>query len=232
MSVGRCLINTGNPDEEVIKEFISLHPDFDIFKKTYIPAIGITIPMIVRYIVHCYDKNSAIAIEHKAKWMIKKKEAALRSKFPTRSDNGAIKFTKEAEDIIFCKDIEVSKLIVRYQSMQFDNDFQMYSIYKELYHNVMLELQLFKFDKPSDLAKAIQNGEGILKDIEKLEYKIFSGDEERTLKSMLYEEAYKSSLELRPEHLATKREEGENIVDINPYGEGYKPSKLKFLNDQ
>lgn len=231
MSIGRCLINTGDPDDQIIDEFIALHPEFEAFEKTYTEREGITLPMLVKYIVYCYDKNSTIAIEHKAKWIFKKKEAATRAKFPTLSDNGAIKFTKESEDIIFCKDKSVSELIVRYLSLQFDNDFQMYMIYRELYHNVMMELQKFTFDKPSDLQKAIQNGEGILKDIEKLEYKLFSGEEERSLKSMLYEEAYKSSLELRPEQLVTKRENGEDLVDIKPYGE-YKAQKQRFLNDQ
>lgn len=229
--IGRCLINTGNPDESVIEEFIALHPDFEQFEKLHAEKEGITLPMIIRYIVNCYDKNSSIAVEHKAKWIVKKKESATRAKLPTYSDNGAIKFTKESEDIIFCKNEEISKLIVRYLSLQFDNDFQMYMIYRELYHNVMMELQKFTFDKPSDLQKAIQNGEGILKDIEKLEYKLFSGDEERTLKSMLYEEAYKSSLELRPEQLVTKRENGEDLVDVKPYGD-YKATKQHFLNDQ
>jgi len=232
MAGGRCLLQTGLSDEELIKEFVDLHPDFTAFFVSYSPADGMTLSMLIRYLVHCYDKNSSIAVEHKASWVIKKKESALRAGFPMVSINGAMKFTESAENIIFNKDPEFSDIIVRYLSLQFSNDFQMYMIYRELYHNVMLELQAFRFPKPSDLAKAKQNGEEILMDIEKLEYKMFSGDEDRTLKSLLYESAYKASLDLRPEQLISRRERNEPLVDITPYGSDYEIPKLKFIGDQ
>lgn len=232
MATGRCLCNTGLPDDELIKEFSDLHEDLLKFVQTFICPSGLTIPMLIRYIVFCYDKNSAVAIEYKSKWIQKKKVAATRAKFPTFQDNGATKFTAEAEDIIFNKNIPFGQTIVTYLAVQWDGDWELYCVYKDLHHNVMKELQKFDFNKPSDLKTAKQNGEDIKDDIEKLEYKFFSGQEEGELKSLLYESAYKASLELRPEHLATKRENNEPLVDINPYQEGYMPEKLKFLDDK
>ena len=232
MATGRCLCNTGLPDDELVKEFSDLHEDLAEFVRTFDCPKGLTIPMLIRYTVYCYDKNSAVAIEYKSKWIQKKKVAATRAKFPTYQDNGATKFTEESENIIFNKNIPFGQIIVRYLAVQWDSEWEIYCVYRELQHNVMKELQKFDFNKPSDLKTAKQNGEDIQHDIEKLEYRFFSGNEEATLKALLYEDAFKASLELRPEHLATKRENGEQLVDINPYGDGYSVDKLKFLNDE
>jgi len=232
MSVGRCLLNTGLPDAELLDEFSDLHEEFAQFRSSFDPPSGLTLPMLIRYMIFCYDKNSAVAIEYKTKWILKKKVAATRAKFPTFQDNGATKFTEESESIIFGRSIPFGQIIVRYLAIQWDSDWELYCVYKELSHNVMKELQKFDFSKPNDLKIAKQNGADIQHDIEKLEYKIFSGQEEMNLKSLLYADAYKASLELRPEFLASKRENGEPLVDINPYGDGYKVDTLKFLNDE
>ena len=231
MATGRCLINTSNPDVDVLREFSELHTDFAAFVFSFEVPMGMTLPMLIRYMTLCYDKNSSIAIEHKGKWILKKKESAIRAKFPTWQDNGATKFTEEAESIIFNKNVLFLEIVTRYLAIQFDTDFQIYIVYKEMLLNVLMEIMKFKFDNPGQTAKAKQNADEIQEDIEKLEYKIFSGNEERTLKSLLYEEAYKSSLELRPESIVTKREAGEPIVDIKPYGENYEMPKAKFIGD-
>ena len=231
MNLGRCLINTAGTDAEIYDEFISLHPEFREFAKKFVLPKGFNIPMLVRYLVFCYDKNSSIAIEHKARWMVKKREAAGRAKFPSEIRDNTLKFTAESEEIIFNKNPQFSDIIVRYLALQFENDFELYMVYKEMLHNVMKELQKYNFDKPSDLSKAKQNAQEIQEDIDKLEFKLFSGEEERTLKTMLYAEAYKSSLELRPEHVVTRNENGESVVDVEPYGKGYKPKKLKYVDD-
>lgn len=232
MSIGRCLLNSGLPDAELLDEFSDLHEEFAQFRSSFDPPSGLTLPMLIRYMIFAYDKNSAVAIEYKTKWILKKKVAATRAKFPTFQDNGATKFTPEAEDIIFNKNISFGQLIVTYLAIQWDGDWEMYCVFKDLYHNVMKELQRFNFNKPAELKTAKLNAEEIQHDIEKLEYKFFSGNESSDLKSLLYESAYKASLELRPEALATKRENNEPLVDINPYGDGYKIDTLKFLNDQ
>jgi hypothetical protein len=232
MPIGRCLIDTSRSDQDIIDQFRSLHEDFQKFADEFQCPPGIELPMLIKYMVFAYDRNSHIAIDYKAQYIIKKKQSAIRAKFPTLSDNGATKFTKEAENIIFNKNEEFGRIIIRYLSLQFSNDWQIYIVYNEMLVNVLQELMAFKYDKPSDLAKAKDNERTIREDIAKMEYRMFSGEEMMELKTILYAEAYKASLELRPEFLATKRENGEKVVDINPYGENYEVDQLKFVDDK
>jgi hypothetical protein len=229
---GRCLIQTGATDDDIISELYNLDRGFSDLVSEIDPPLGITIPMLVRYMVFAYDKNSHIAIEFKSRWIQKKKESAIRAGFPTINDGNLLKFTVESESIIFNKNPQFSDLIMLYLFIQWDSDWLMHSVYNEMYYNVMKDLQKYNYDKPSDLQKAKQNAEDIREDIDKLNYKIFSGMEDRTLVNLLYEDSYRKSLDLRPEQLITKKERGEPVVDITPYGSNYEIPVLKFIGDQ
>jgi len=229
---GRCLLNVGLPDEDLIIDFCNLHEDFKIFAQNEELPSSITLAMLIRYMVHCYDRNSAIVMQHKSEWIIKKKNSAIKAGFPLIKIDGSEKFISECEDIIFNKRASLNNVIVRYLALEFDNDFAMLSIYSEMYYNVMKDLQAYKFDKSIDFERLKKMAESIKDDIDRLDYKIFSGGEEREMKNVLYAFAYKRSLELRPESLISKKENGEPLVDINPYGDGYKVDKMKFLGDE
>ena len=229
---GRTLVNTSNPDEVVLKEFKALHPDFADFVDNYKVSVRLKKVAIIRFIVYCYDKNSHVALELKSKWINKKKEAAVRANFATFNDNGINRFILDAEEIIFGKNEYVNNIIIQYVALQFDNDFQMYMVYKDMLVHVLKELADYNFDNPGQVAKAKANAEEIMGDIERLENKMLSGDDVNSIKSLLYEEAYKSSLELRPEHIVTKKEQGKPVVDIKPYGDGYDIGKMIFIGDE
>lgn len=232
MSQGRCLLNTGLPDEDLVADFMGLHDNFRTFAQTKTLPDKITLPMLIRYIVNCYDRNSAIVMQYKNEWIIKKKHSAIKAGFPMISVDGRDKFISQCEDIIFNKMSGINDLIMCYLSIQYDSDFMMYSTYSEMYYNLMKDLQEYNFDKSIDFERTKKMAESIKDDIDRLDYKIFSGGEEREMKNVLYEFAYKRSLELRPEALITKKENGEPLVDINPYGDGYAVDKMKFLGDE
>lgn len=229
---GRCLLNTGLPDEDLIIDFRNLHEDFDLFVQNSVMPNGVTMAMLIRYMVNCYDRNSAIVLQYKSEWILKKKNSAIKAGFPMVKVGNVDKFTAECEDIIFNKMPSLNSVIIRYLELEFDSDFFMFSTYNEMYFNVMKDLQAYNFDKSVDFERLKKMAESIKDDIDRLSYKIFSGGEEREMKNVLYAFAYKRSLELRPESLISKKENGEPLVDINPYGDGYKVDKMKFTGDE
>ncbi len=231
MATGRTLIDPNISDEDIINQLLKLHPDFDDLIKSIELPVGINLSMVIRYIIYAYDKNSYIALEYKNKFIIKKKNAALRARFPMIIIDNIQKFSKESEDIIFNRIASVLDIVLRYLYIQFDDEWLRLHVYTELYYKITSDLLKNKYEKPQELKIARQNELEIKEDIEKLNYKIFSGEEERTLVSMLYEDSYKKSLELRPEQIVTKRENNEKIVDIEPYGVGYEIDKMKFSGD-
>ena len=230
--MARCLLNTGLPDEDLILDFMALHDNFRVFVQNHTLPEGITFPMLIRYIVNCYDKNSAIVLQHKSEWIIKKKNSAIKAGFPLVMVDGKEKFPQQFEGVIFNKMPGFNDIVMCYLSIQFDSDFMMYSVFHEMYYNLMKDLQAYNFDKSIDFERTKKMAESIKDDIDRLDYKIFSGGEEREMKNVLYAFAYKRSLELRPESLISKKENGEPLVDINPYGDGYKVDKMKFTGDE
>jgi hypothetical protein len=104
-------------------------------------------------------------------------------------------------------------------------------IYNETYLHQSAELMKYDFAQPAHVKAAKENLDTLNKDIEELEFKIFSGEETKKMKNLLYEESANLLNDLRPERIALKLEKGLPPVDINPYG-NYKPKKMQFMGDE
>jgi len=228
MSDSKCLVDLSLADDVVIRRFSSLHDDFSSFVKqrndnTTVPTIN-----IIRFIVLCYDKESTLREQYKARWTLRKKMAAKESGLL----NLEAKHKANVDDIIYGNIQEINAIIVKYLSLLFDRDFMAYAVYAEILIKQYEQLIKFKFDRPSDAAKAKENVESLQKDLTDLEEKIFGGGDVKSLKNLLNREAKHFAIaELRPESVVSKLEKGERVVDESPYGEDYVIDKMRFLGD-
>lgn len=229
MNFNNTLIDVSLEDGEIVNQFTALHPDFSVFsEKRDDKLTDITTAQIVKYVVYCYDKESPLVDAYKKRWSVKKRESAIAAGFK-QDDKGH--FSEHVDELIFCQNDAVNKLILRYLYLLHDRLFQTYVIYNEMYLHQSEELIKFNFAQPSHAKAAKENLDTLNKDIEELEFKIFSGEETKKMKDLLYEESSNIFNDLRPERIAIRIEKGETPVDYNPYG-NYKPEKMQFMGDE
>ena len=229
MDYSKTLININQDDEIVISEFMNLHPDFALFiEKRDDGLMSVDSVKVVRYIVNCYDKESPLVHSYRKRWLIKKRESALAAGLPKKEDD---RFNEESDRIIFCQSDVVNRIILKYLHLMHDRLFQTYVIYNEMYLNQSAELMRYDFAQPSHAKAAKENLDTLGKDIEELEYKIFSGEETKKLKDLLYEESVNMFNDLRPERIAIRLEKGLPATDENPYGD-YQKESMHFLGDE
>lgn len=229
MDYTKTLIDLSKQDEDVVKQFSALHPDLDLFVKERKDELkSLSTEQIIRYIVLCYDKESPVVDAYKKRWAVKKRESAIGAGLRLNT-NG--KFSKEVDDLIFCHDEVIDRVILRYLYLLHDRLWQTYTIYNEMYLHQSAEILLYNYQQPGHAKAAKENLDTLGKDIEELEFKIFSGEETKKLKDMLYEESANILNELRPEKIAVRLEQKQPAVDYNPYGE-YVANKMRFLGDE
>lgn len=228
MDYSKTLIDLSMKDEAVVKNFAALHPIFKDWVDKRSDEIKLETPKIIRYVVACYDKESPVVSAYKKRWMVKKRESAIVAGFP-QTEGG--KFTKDADSVIFCQNNVINRVILRYLYLLHDRLYQTYVIYNEMYLHQSAELMRYDFAQPAHAKAAKENLDTLGRDIEEVEYKIFSGEETKVMKDLLYEESTNLFNELRPERIAIRLEEGKKAVDYSPYG-NYEPEKMKFLGDE
>jgi hypothetical protein len=225
----KALIDLSHQDAGVVEQFTTLHPDLEAWAKSRADGLtSLSTVSVIKYVVSCYDKESPLVNSYKRRWAVKKRESALVAGF-AQNENGH--FSEEADQVIFCHNNVTNKLILRYLYLQHDRLYQTYVIYNEMYLNQSAELMRYEFAQPAHAKAAKENLDILGKDIEELEFKIFSGEETKKMKDMLYEEATNIFNDLRPEKIAMRLEEGKPAVDYNPYG-NYKPKKMQFMGDE
>lgn len=223
----KCLVDIELPDEEIVSRFGKLHEDLAHWLVSREDGLAIPAVNIIKYIVACYDSESPVVKEHSKRWTVKKRESAKLSGMLNVGKTGA----RDIDAILYCKNVVINKVTVRYLAMLSDRDFLMYAIYNEMLISQSEQILKSAFEKPGDVAKAKTNIEVIQDDISKLEQKIFGGDDVRVLKNILQEESRRFVVtELRPENIVTKHENKEQLVE-GPYGD-YVPEKLRFLDDK
>ena len=228
MNWSKCLIDISAQDAVLNSKFSELHPDISAWVDTRSDGTQLDTSQIIRYLVACYDKESPLVNSYKKRWAIKKRESAIAAGFKP-DDSGS--FTDEVHDLILCKNDEINKVILRYLYLQHDRLFQTYVIYSEMYLHQSREILKYDFQQPAHAKAAKENLDTLNKDIEELEFKIFSGEETKVLKDMLYEESGNLLNDLRPERIAIRLEQGLPAVDYNPYG-NYKKEPMRFIGDE
>ena len=228
MDFSKTLIDIRKKDAEIVKDFTALHPDFSDFANNREDGTDLTEIQIIKYIVACYDKESPLVTLYKKRWSVKKKECAVLAGLP-QDKNG--KFSESADQLIFCQNDVIDKIILRYCYLLHDREWNTYVIYNEMYIHQSIELIKYNFQQPGHAKTAKENLDTLNEDIEALEFKIFSGEETKKMKDMLYEQASNMLNDLRPEKIVERLEKGLPAVDYNPYGD-YKKEEMRFLGDE
>jgi len=227
MDFEKTLIDVSS--EGAAKKFAALHPDFLAWAMNREDGLtSLTNDQVVKYIVCCYDKESPLVYAYKKRWVIKKRESAIFAQFPKEGNEN---FTADVEQIIFCTNDVINRVILRYLYLLHDRMFQTYVIYNEMLLKQSAELMRGDFQQPAHAKAAKENYDVLNKDIEELEYRIFSGEETKKMKDLLYEESSNMFNDLRPEKIALRLEEGLPPIDFNPYG-NYKKKKMVFMGDE
>jgi|GEM_PF-4791189 len=229
MDFNRALIDLSQEDEWVVKNFAALHPDLAAFIKDRKDNLDtLSDAAIVKYIVACYDKESPLMEAFKKRWWVKKKEAAEIAGF--KKDNAGY-YSEDADRVMFCQNDVINRVVLRYLYLIHDRLFQTYVIYNEMYLHQSAELMRYDFAQPSHAKAAKENLDILGRDIEELESKIFSGEETKKMRDLLYEEASNLLSDLRPERIALRLEKDQPAVDYNPHG-NYKPETMHFMGDE
>ena len=216
----------GNP-ADIIQKFRALHNDLDEFIGKRPDSLPIGNILLIKFIVICYDKNSEITRKYSTNWAEKKKEAALAAGLKTNEQ-----WEDAVSNLLFGNIESINNVIIRYLSLQFDTEFTEYAVLSEMLIKQNQELINFKYSKPSDATKAKQNAKELSVEIEELKQKIFSGGDVKKLQKALDQHILKFTIkDLRPENVVTKKDNGEKIIDEEPYGD-YEIEKMKFVGDE
>ena len=214
-----------DPDaENFVKNFKALHPNISKVKM----VLGkITEESFYRYVVLTYDKNSPFVIRYKD-WAQRRNETAKHSKFPRASN----KWDAEVENILLGFNPQANKVILEYLFLQNDIMFTQYQAYQALYKRQVKASLEEVYENPGHYEKLKKNIDSLATELRGLETAIFHGNESNELRKALYDFASKISTDFRPEEIAERKEEKEEVVDTSPYPDGYKPEEMSFVGDE
>jgi hypothetical protein len=148
--------------------------------------------------------------------------SAITSGFALNSDN---KFSEEMENVLIGKCIEVNRMIAEYCLLAQNMDFTAYTAYTRIF----IELVAMSHQSTKkDTILLIGNVRG---EIEKIERKMFAGDEAEAMRKQLYLASKSISLNLQMEDIVERIEKGDLLAEFNPYGD-YQPNKLTYAGDE
>ena len=191
---------------ELVIPTIKLYPEFNV-------PLSVSKIKVIKYIVYLYDSNTPLRVIDN--FFTRKKQAADLAKFP-KDDNGD--YDKDYEDIVFGKNKEVNRMVIRYCRVQRSPQMAQLVIYEEGYYNELHTLKTDNEMKPSDRVNLLKNIDTIATKIEQLSGRFLSGDDGATIKGQLFDEIENEELQLTPEDIALKLETNEKpLGDYNPY---------------
>lgn len=196
--------------KDLIKEF---HGLAKIKPLCEIPEVHNGIPRnaIVRYISYMYDPGSPLPDDDLMK---KKYEAAVLAGMPMANR----RFTKEVNDLLVGGDKLINKAIVAFAISFNSATFSKLVAFQELYQKRLQDTFDDDYDsKDVDLIKAI---DALEQSINKMQIDLLK-EWQPQLIDELYNEVASSALGLRPEDIADKIQDGEQVVDVHPYGGDY-----------
>jgi hypothetical protein len=201
-----------------------LHPDFEDA-----PAFQRIKPyQLFEYIILTYDKESPFVIKYND-WMQRRREVVKAVGFKTRKG----KYSREVEKLILGGYPQINQMIVRYLFLQNDIEFIKFNSYQAMYFRQVKESIEKDFAQPGHYDKLKKNIDILSVEIRSIEKMIFHGEEKsEELKKELYNFVSKISYDFKPEDIAEKKQDGEDIVDEKPYPDEYTPDELKFIGDE
>ncbi len=216
----KCKADPMKPD--FVEQFKALHPVFN----EPLDLRKITERSFLSYVVLTYDIESPLVIKYQD-WAQRRRETARICKFPQKDGE----YIEEAENIIFGINWKTNRVILYYLFLQNDLDFINAQISHALLFKQTKEALFNTNLSPNDSAKLKKNIDELTAELKSLQKAIFHGDETVEMKRAFYDFISQLSLEIRPEDIAERKQNGEEIVDDSPYDD-YKPETMKFVNDE
>lgn len=215
-----CLIDLN--EAGIVGKFRELSPELD---KPF-GLEQVSEQSLVKYIVATFDINSPFVSRY-SDWGQRRMETGRYAEFPMVGQE----FKEEAENIIFGQNDRVNHMIIWYLFIQNDIDFIQFQAYQSMFYKQIKASISADYDKPSDFDKLKNNIDVLTKEIKELQKVIFRGEESLGLRKKLYNFINEISVNFSPEDRAERLNNGEPVVDEEPYP-GYMPDDLKFLDDE
>lgn len=200
------------------KDTVTRLQEHDEFKQQF----GLDKQKVISYIILVYDLKTQLRKEYPF-FNQRKVVAAELAGFPKKKDG---KFTVEYENVLIGKNERVNKAISKYIRLFYNPKYLMLVYYWSI---LSLEFENINNKKESsDFKNTIANIEKLEAKIVECEEFLYGGQEQRDAVQALYEEVEKEKLAIRPEDIAMS-DNVDELIGEGPYGEGYKPEKLKYL---
>ena len=172
--------------------------------------IEIDFNKIFRYIVYMYDMNSPFRIMENI--ITRKVEAAKLAGFEI---GGRMEFPEHIEKMLQGRIININKMIIRYVRMQKNTKFAKLVIFEEAYYNELEKLKNKEDEERTSIV--IDSVNKLDAEIQNLSNDILGHDNNKFLMKELYEQIEYEELGLRPEEIAQKIRDGEEVLGYTPY---------------
>ena len=148
--------------------------------------------------------------------------AALAAGFTLDSDN---KFTPDIESVLVGANMDAARMQSEYAMLSMGMDFAAYTFYTRIFVElVAMSHQNAKKDTVLLIGK-------VRDETEKIERKIFGGDEVLQMKKALYLSSKSMSLNLQMEDIIDRITQGDDLSEFNPYPENYRPNKITYAGE-
>jgi hypothetical protein len=136
------------------------------------------------------------------------------------------KFNEEIEKALAGGNPEVNRMCAEYCFLVGGTDYLVYTTYSRI---------LMEVTAMSQEGKAYKDNIAIIgkvhEEINKLEGKLFGGDEVSDMRKALYLSSKQVKLNLQMEDIVDRLANGDDLSEFNPYPENYKPNKLKYAGE-
>ena len=179
---------------------------------------------ICKFIVLCYDANGNLFRKYQ-NLMERKRLAAILAGFKTGA-NG--RYKEDIEKIILLQEETLAKCVMRYIIAQGSPN--IIAMVAEL-TVIASETFALQTGSSSKIKDSITNIRTATVEIDRLKTILYGGDELENVAKYLYEDVMVQAL-YRPESFVKRIDGGDELDDCNPYGEGYKVDKMKFIGDE
>ena len=177
---------------------------------------------IIQYIIWMYDRASDVVRAEYPLYTQRKREVARMVGLIGGEKNRSV------ENALIGLNSAVNAMAVKYIKMFNSPEYSMLVVYREIAVHLQRQALSGEVDKA-----LIDNIEKITSAIVDLEEKVFYGKDETELRAELYRTIEDEDLGVMSEQIAEKLAKGQDpLKGVNPYGEGYKPDKMKFLEDK
>jgi hypothetical protein len=175
-------------------------------------------PRVFELVVLLYSIGSPLLVRHDTR----KAEAA--EYFGHTVVDGEIQ-NKYLSELLSCENEKFNDMVVAYCRLQKNAKFSKMVTFMDAYYAVLPKIRMGGTDKQK-MKELLESATTLENEIDYLVNDFLNQDNVAALKDKVFEEIEIVSLGLRPEDIAEKLENGEEPVDIKPYGVDYNFEKF------